>query len=235
MRTPLKTASKLASAGGVLLDVDGTMYRQPPLRARMLLEILKYTLRHPLQGSKMAYILREFRANRDSLRGAPTYKGFLEEIQYVQVAGKMKVPVTLIKEIVEEWIMTRPLRFLSTFRRPGIEVFLQRCRDHGMQIGAFSDYPTRRKVEALGLSPWFNLHLCSTDPDINRFKPSPEGILLACKTWKLVPEELLYVGDQVKIDGAAAEAAGSRFVLVGQSQDCRHFAVRDFFELASHL
>ena len=135
MRTPLKTATKLASAAGVLLDVDGTMYRQPPLRARMLLEILKYTLRHPLQGSKMAYILKEFRANRDSLRRVSTFSGSLEELQYVQVASKMKMPVALIKEIVDEWILSKPLRFLRKFRRPGIDVFLQRCREHAMKIG----------------------------------------------------------------------------------------------------
>jgi len=147
----------------------------------------------------------------------------------------MKVPIELVQEIVEEWIMIRPLRFLRLYRRPGIEDFLKLCRDNRIKVGALSDYPTREKVKALGLGHWFNLHLCSTDPEINKFKPSPEGILVACKTWKLVPEELLYVGDQIKIDGAAAEAAGARFVLVGHSQNCRHSAVRDFFELAGCL
>ena len=104
-----------------------------------------------------------------------------------------------------------------------------------MQIGAFSDYPTREKLEALGLKHWFDLHLCSTDPEINIFKPSPEGIHLACRTWRLTPEKLMYVGDQAHIDGVAAAAAGARFVLVGQSQNREHFAVRDFFELAGCL
>ena len=72
-------------------------------------------------------------------------------------------------------------------------------------------------------------------PEINRFKPSPDGILLACKTWKLAPEELLYVGDQVKIDGTAAEAAGARFALMGHSQNCEPLAVRDFVELAGYF
>ena len=200
-----------------------------------MFELIRFTMRNPLRGFKTLHVLKVFRQNREALRGAPRTRWSLEETQYAEVASQMKVPITLIKEIVEEWIMTRPLRFLRIFRRPGIEVFLQRCKDHGIQIGAFSDYPTREKVEALGLSPWFNLHLCSTDPEINIFKPSPEGILLACKTWRLTPEELMYVGDHAHIDGVAAAAAGARFVLVGHSQDCRHFAVRDFFELAGCL
>jgi FMN phosphatase YigB (HAD superfamily) len=131
--------------------------------------------------------------------------------------------------------MVRPLKHLKVCRRRGIEDFLNLCRDNRINVGALSDYPTLEKVKALGLAHWFNLHLCSTDPEINTLKPSPIGILLACKIWKITPDELLYVGDQLKIDGAATEAAGARFVLVGHSQDCRHFAVRDFFELAGCL
>ena len=147
----------------------------------------------------------------------------------------MKVPAALVRKRVREWMLLRPLRFLRLYRRPGIEDFLQRCTDNGIRIGAFSDYPTREKVEALGLSPWFKLHLCSTDPEINVFKPSPEGILLACKKWELVPEELLYIGDRAEIDAVTAAAAGARFVLIGQTRNRNHSAVIDFFELAGCL
>jgi FMN phosphatase YigB (HAD superfamily) len=147
----------------------------------------------------------------------------------------MKVPAALVRKRVREWMLLRPLRFLRLYRRPGIEVFLRKCTDNGIRIGAFSDYPTHEKVEALGLSPWFKLHLCSTDPEINAFKPSAEGILLACKKWKLVPKELLYVGDRAEIDAVTAAAAGARFVLIGKPQNPKYFAVIDFFELAGCL
>ena len=224
-----------SSIRGVLLDVDGTLYRQPPLRLRMMLELFKFILNHPVQGLKTAYLLREFRTNRESLRLKVGFQGSLEEIQYSRVATRMKVPAALVRQRVREWMLLRPLRFLRLYRRPGIEDFLRKCTDNGIRIGAFSDYPTREKVEALGLSPWFKLHLCSTDPEINAFKPSAVGILLACKKWKLVPKELLYVGDRAEIDAVAAAAAGAQFVLVGQQHNYNHFIVKNFFQLAVRL
>ena len=235
LERPFNEGGKWPSVRGILFDVDGTLYRQPPLRARMIFELVKFTLSNPFRGVKTLRVLKAFRQNREALRGAPGTQCSLEEIQYAQIAARMKIPVTFVKEIVEEWIMLRPLKHLKICRRRGIEDVLKHCRDNHIRVGALSDYPTREKVKALGLRRWFDLHLCSTDPEINMFKPSPVGILLACKIWKLTPDELLYVGDQLTIDGAAAEAAGARFVLVGHSQDCRHFAVRDFFELEGCL
>jgi len=222
-------------AAGVLLDVDGTLYRQPPLRARMMLELFKFILGHPVQGLKTAYLLREFRANRESLRGTLSPQGPLEQIQYEQVATRMKVPVTLVRDTVEEWIMLKPLKHLRMYRRQGIESFLEQCRDNDIRIGAFSDYPSSQKLEAMGISSWFNLNLCSTDPEINIFKPSPEGILLACRIWELAPEELLYIGDRAEIDGATATAAGAQFVLVGHRRNTTNIVVRDFRDLANFL
>ncbi len=101
----------------MLLDVDGTLYRQPPLRARMMLELFNFILSHPVQGVKTAYLLREFRVNRESLRGTPGPHGSLEQIQYEQTATRMRVPVTLVRDTVEEWIMQRPLKHLRSTTR----------------------------------------------------------------------------------------------------------------------
>ena len=166
---------------GVLLDVDGTLYRQLPLRARMILELIKFILRHPVQGLKTAFVLREFRANRESLRGTQRPLGSLEQLQYEKVATRMNVPVTLVRDTVEEWVILKPLKHLRRYRRRGIERFLKQCRDNGVKVGVLSDYPSSMKLEAMGISSWFSLNLCSTDSEINTFKPSPVGILLACR------------------------------------------------------
>jgi FMN phosphatase YigB (HAD superfamily) len=201
----------------------------------MMLELFKFILGHPVQGFKTAYLLREFRAYRESLRGGPRLEGPLEQIQYEQVASRMKVPVTLVEDTVEEWIMLRPLKHLRKYRRRGVESFLEQCRDNDIRIGAFSDYPSSKKLEAMEISSWFNLNLCSTDPDINTFKPSPAGILLACRIWGLAPGELLYIGDRAEIDGVAATAAGTRFILVGQRSNSTNIAVRNFRDLGDFL
>jgi HAD superfamily hydrolase (TIGR01549 family) len=201
----------------------------------MALELLGYTLRRPVNGLKSVSVIREFRKNRESLRWAPRANGELQRIQYEQIATRVSVSLPSIVETVEEWIYSRPLRHLRAYRRPGVERFLKTCRIHGLNIGAFSDYPTHEKVEALGLGQWFTLHLCSTDASIDSFKPSPRGIRLACKMWRLEPNELLYIGDQPKIDGAAAVAAGTRFILIGHRKDSIFPAVKDFYELTDRF
>jgi len=220
---------------GVLLDVDGTLYQQLPLRARMFLELLKFILLHPVQGLKTAYLLREFRSKRVSLGRAQKPLGSLEQLQYEKVATRMRIPVTFVRDVVGEWIMLKPLKYMKRYRRRGIESFLKQCSDNGLKIGVLSDYPSSMKLETMGISSWFSLNLCSTDSEINAFKPSPAGILLACSIWELAPEELLYIGDRAEIDGIAAMAAGAQFVLVGHPSNDTFNAALDFRGLTDFL
>lgn len=220
---------------GVLVDVDGTLYRQIPLRARMILELLKYILLHPVQGLKTAILLREFRENRESLRDTQRPDGSLEQLQYEKVATKMKISVEIVRDTVEDWIMQKPLKHLMRYRRPGLSSFLKQCRDNGIKVGVLSDYPSRLKLETMGINTLFSLNLCSTDAEINTFKPSPVGILLACRIWEIAPEKLVYIGDRTEIDGTAASAAGAQFILVGHQRNDMNMAARDFHGLGDFL
>ena len=57
--------------------------------------------------------------------------------------------------------------------------------------------------------------LCSTDKEINAFKPHPRGYLRACEEWGLQPQEVLYVGDRPEVDAKGAKAAGMPCMMVG--------------------
>jgi len=197
----------------VLFDVDGTLYRQSPLRAFMLLEILAYGAFRPASGWKVAGTLSVFRRERERLRGKGGGTEPLERLQYEVVATRLRTTPEYVKAVVEEWMFRRPLRYLRFCKRPGIEPLFEACADLGVRVGAFSDYPTKRKLEALGVSPWFDLHLAGTDPEINAFKPSPRGILHACALWEIDPRTCLYVGDRPEVDGVAARNAKARFAL----------------------
>jgi phosphoglycolate phosphatase/putative hydrolase of the HAD superfamily len=98
---PFNEGGKWPSVRGILFDVDGTLYRQPPLRVRMIFELIKFTLNNPFRGVKTIHVLRSFRQNREALRDAAETQWSLEEIQYSQIATRMKTPVTFVKEIVE--------------------------------------------------------------------------------------------------------------------------------------
>lgn len=212
----------------VLFDVDGTLYRQGPLRARMARELLAYALRSPADGVRTVRVLQRFRAEREHLRRLAMPDSSLERVQYEVVAEALGVAVAGVREVVAEWILRRPIAHVSRYRRPGIDAFLEACDARGVAVGALSDYPTREKVEALGVGRWFGLHLCTTDPEVNAFKPSPRGLLEACRRLGVVAGEVLYVGDRPDVDGASASAAGTGFALVGGGRSGNGPGAADF-------
>ena len=195
----------------ILFDIDGTLYRQRPLRARMLAELLKYTLINPLEGARALHVLRVFRRMREALREVTPRPSGLDLLQYRVAAEKAGVSEEKVRAIVRRWVLEAPLRHLYPCRYRGMAALLGHCREKGIRLGAFSDYPAAEKIDALGLSPFFELYLCSTDAGIDAFKPDPAGILAACRTWELPPADVAYVGDRADIDGRSAASAGTQF------------------------
>jgi len=195
----------------ILFDVDGTLYRQRAMRLRMLLALLKFTLTSPVQGMLTLHGLYRFRTIREVLRFQVRENELIEDLQYRLPAEKTGMTETKIRKIVFEWIYQRSLDHIWKFKYDGMAEFLERCKKKGLLVGAFSDYPAREKIAALGLDSYFDLYLCSTDKDINAFKPSPAGIRAACKIWNLPPGSILYVGDRMDTDSVAANKAGTCF------------------------
>ena len=54
----------------------------------------------------------------------------------------------------------------------------------------------------------------STDPEINRLKPAPQGLLHVADKLGLAPSECLFIGDRQELDGACAEQAGMPYLIV---------------------
>jgi FMN phosphatase YigB (HAD superfamily) len=220
---------------GILFDVDGTLYHKGRLRLRMVLELLEYIVLHPKDGTQRMQLLKIFRSNRENLRTSQKTEEPLGQLQYEKIAIEMKLPTAFVQEVVREWILKRPLKYLRSCLRPGTESFLKACKDHGILVGALSDYPVEDKIEALGLMQWFDLFLCSTDANINSFKPSPKGVWVACEKWGLSPKEILYIGDRPDVDVSTARAAGCQFVMMGKRKNCPYPAFRDFKEMVDRF
>ena len=194
----------------VLLDMDGTLYRQDALRLFMAIELstLPLAKRSYRAAASVWRTLQAFRQVREELRqvGSPTDS--LAELQYVQTAKRVGIDPATVKLTITEWIFQRPLKYLRLCRRRGLEAFCMFLGKRNVPIGIFSDYPANEKLQALGLSAGIKLALCATDSNINAFKPHPKGFLRACAMWGLPPDEVLYVGDRPEVDAAGAVAAG---------------------------
>jgi HAD superfamily hydrolase (TIGR01549 family) len=209
--------SNLERVRAVLLDVDGTLYRQRPVRLRMAAELaaVPATTGSVASLRKLLAIIREFRRVREGLRLRDAGSEQLVHLQYVETARRVGASAGDVEQVVTEWMLQRPLKHLRRWKSAGVDGFLDDARRRGLAIGALSDYPVAGKLSSLGVAPYFSISLCTTDPHINAFKPHPRGFLEACGMWGLSPSEVLYVGDRPDVDAAGARAAGMRCAIVG--------------------
>ena len=211
LRSPVRTERTIRA---VLFDLDGTLYAQRPLRALMGAELALFALRHPQRGSRVMRAIAAYRRAQEQLRGANARA--VASWQLGAAATASGVPLAEMSQIVGEWMLQRPLKYLRACRAAGVLDLLMMLQSQQVQLGVLSDYPPDDKLRALGLSSFFPLTLCASSPEIGAFKPSPAGFLLACDRWGLSPEDVLVVGDRLDADAAGAEAAGMDCVVLGR-------------------
>ena len=212
VRNPVNGARTIRA---VLFDLDGTLYRQAPLRAFMALELTTLAVRHPLRAPVSWRVLSEFRHAQEALRGRETLRGAaLEQLELT--ARRTGLSVDRVDAIVAEWMMERPLKYLGRCRAEGLIPLLDFLNRRLIKVGVFSDYPPGPKLKALGVGGRFSVVLCSADPEIGMFKPHPRGFHVASTRWQLDPSEVLVVGDRPDADAAGAAAAGMPCVIIGK-------------------
>jgi len=218
----------------VLMDVDGTLYLQQPLRLRMAVELGTSLLKNPRGGLRTFRIIRAYRRTHEVLRNK-VFAQNISDIHLNRVSELTGYSRSHIESVIEEWMLRRPVLVLRRYRRRHVVGFLRACRREGIFIGVLSDYPPEDKMKALGLEQLVDLMLCSSAPEVNALKPSPQGILHACAKWNIEPRELLYIGDRAEVDGAAAASAGADFILMGKAGRFPYPTVSSFLELESIL
>ena len=206
---------------GVLFDLDGTLYRQGPLRRTMLLELLwlPMAMRSLRRARDTLAQIKAYRAALETLREQPPTgpgdAGDLASRQCALAARRVGCEPEQVRQTADEWLHRRPLRHLRRFRRRGVDRLLATLREHGVRCGVFSDYPVDDKLHALDLTDRFDIRLSASDPAIQALKPDPTGLLYGCERLGSAPEHTLYVGDRIDVDGAAAKRAGMPCAIVG--------------------
>lgn len=200
----------------VLFDLDGTLYHQAPVRALMAAELAVDAVRHGLiAGRRTTKALLTFRRVCEETRELGIVFEPLHDLQVAETARRTGASIERVRDIVDEWMFRRPLKYLHMARRRDV---LQRAVDlrrSGFQVGVLSDYPVTDKLAALRVDSLFSLQLCTTDRSINALKPHPRGFLIACEQWGLRPAQVAYVGDRRDVDLAGAISAGMTCFLVG--------------------
>lgn len=187
----------------VVFDIDGTLYDQGPLRRKMAGEILLYCLARPWKISVVRAI-QEFRRSREQL--AEEEADSILRVQFERPASRLGVSPAQVESVVEEWMFERPLRHLPACRYAGVAELFSRLKESGRLVAAFSDYPAARKLQALKLET--DLVVTAMDPEVDRFKPHPAGLLRVVELARAKPAQVLLIGDRAERDGECAHRAG---------------------------
>lgn len=199
----------------VVFDVDGTLYRQAPLRRAMLFRLFGTYAMRPFEGWRTVRALSAYRHAQEALRDAATTDA--AEAQLARACARTDLDRAVVQQCVERWMEREPLPILGRFRYRGLVEFLEACRGQGLQLAALSDYPASDKLKALGIADLFDLVLCAQSPEIGVFKPNPRGLAVALHRLGVSPADCLYVGDRPEVDAEAAHAAGIASVIVSSS------------------
>ena len=207
--------SSLGPIDAIVLDVDGTLYRQGPVRRQMALRLAGACITQPLRTRRAVRVILAFRDNLETIRaGLPEDADHPAE-QLQRTIEQTGLPKELVESLIEEWMFERPLALIGGYPRKGLHRFLGRALQCGVRLGVFSEYPSEGKLECLGVRDPFSVVVSSRDPQVRRFKPDPTGFLHVARLLGSNPETTLVIGDRDDADGAGAQAAGMRYLGIG--------------------
>lgn len=202
----------------VVFDVDGTLYDQRRLRLLMLRDMALACLARP-HGTFFVRILSEFRRYREAL--AEEGGAGIAVRQYEVPARRLGVSPVEIERVVEDWMCRRPLAHLGRCRYRGVAELFDGLRRSGRTIAVFSDLAAGDKLAAMGLTA--DIVVSAVDPNIDRLKPDPAGLLHILDKTNTRPERCLMIGDRDERDGAAARGAGVAALIRGSKGDFRSY------------
>ena len=203
-----------------VVDMDGTLYFQKPVRIKMAMELLKYYLLHPFRINELLAI-KKYREVREE--GMFSEEEGFEDKQYDHVSSLYNIPPDKFREIQEYWMIQCPLKYISMYKNYDLIDFLEKKISKGSTVTVYSDYPVENKLEAVGLKPTY--YFSPADPEINCMKPDSKGLKYIISLMNVNEEDILFIGDRMEKDGECAKKCGVDFYLVG-----RNFK-RDFLSL----
>ena len=145
----------------VITDLDGTLYRQGPVRRYVGVQLLRYVVFHPFKGWKTVRALGAFRRAQEELRESGEPGGaWRQTAQAVRQTGYTEV---FVGQCVERWMNSVPLPSLEKARRPGLIPFLDWVRGEGIGLAVVSDYGAEGKLRALGVDRYFSVVVSASD------------------------------------------------------------------------
>jgi len=223
----------------IIFDVDGTLYRQGPLRRAVFYRLLRAHIYHPARLVSTARCLYAYRAAQETLRTSPPVWQDIAEAQLQLASERAGVRPEILLACITRWMEEEPLDLLADFRHEGIKELLREVKQRGLRLGVFSDYPASRKLEAMGIQDHFDVVVTAQDAEVQRFKPNPHGLQVTLHRLGVAAHEALCVGDRADVDGIAALRAGIPCIILGRDKIAGEklalINIRNYWELLKVL
>jgi len=191
----------------VVFDVDGTLYRQRPVRLKMLRDIVIHAISK--RDLNVLAVLTNYRRIRER-QGNEQVEDF-EPALISETAALTSNSADTVRAIVSEWVDQRPVPYLAGCRYPGLQELFAGLRRKGKSIGVLSDYPAKAKLIALELTA--DYIVSAGDEGVGVLKPHPRGLerLIAAAGAKV--DTTLMIGDRADRDGSVAQRVGVRALI----------------------
>jgi putative hydrolase of the HAD superfamily len=189
----------------VAFDVDGTLYRQRPLRLRIGRDMVIYSVAKC--DLNAISVVSAYRRIRERLAAEELVD--FERIVIAETAKATSTSPERVQAIVSEWIETRPLRYLRSCLFSGVPQLFAGLQRAGKKIGIFSDYPAKEKLAAMGLAA----HHVVAARDVGQLKPHAGGLQSLMAAAGATARETLFIGDRADRDGVAGRRAGVRILI----------------------
>jgi HAD superfamily hydrolase (TIGR01549 family) len=198
----------------VAFDVDGTLYRQRPLRLRMGRDMVLHTVAK--WDLNAIGVVSAYRRIRERLAAEEVVD--FERVLVAETAKATSMSPERVHAIVSEWIETRPLRYLRGCLFSRVPQLFAGLQGAGKKVGIFSDYPATEKLAAMGLAA----HHVVAASDVGLLKPHARGLQSLMAAASVTARETLFIGDRADRDGVAGQRAGVR-VLIRSSKPIEGF------------
>jgi FMN phosphatase YigB (HAD superfamily) len=189
----------------VAFDVDGTLYRQRPLRLRMARDMVLHTVANcDLNAVSVVSVYRRIRE-----RLAADEVVDFDRVLISETAKATSMSRECVHAIISEWIEARPLRYLKGCLFSGVAQLFAGLQHAGKKIGIFSDYPATEKLAAMGLTA----HHIVAASDVGLLKPHASGLQSLMAAASATAGETVFIGDRADRDGVAGQRAGVRILI----------------------
>jgi len=174
----------------VILDMDGTLYYQVPVRICMAFELFFYYLCHLNKIPDLCAIYKYRKKNE---------------------AGELQKQDSNISV----WMQEKPKKHVRFFRDKKLIAMAHIMQQRGVKIVVYSDYPLKEKLDAL--SPFRpDLAFSADDAEIQCLKPNNKGLLHIVNILNLPVEDIVFIGDRFEKDAICAKQTGMDYIILNR-------------------